>query len=161
MNSPAIWVITILLFILGLFGIVVPGLPGLGLLFAGVLFYAWATGFATITGSTVLVIGIVALVAGLAEWYGSGIATRIGGGKRKAFWGALVGSVVGLLVGSAPGLLVGAFLGAVAGALAEGKDISSAGKIGLLSIVGIIGAKLVQLVFAIAIIIAFFIAVAI
>lgn len=161
MSPVAIWAITLLLFLLGIAGTIVPGLPGLALVFAGVLFYAWITHFAAISTTTVVVIGVVALLAALAEWYGSAVAAGLSGGRTKVLIGTTVGSVVGLLVASAPGMLLGAFIGAFVGALTEGKDIITASKVAALSIVGILGAKVLQIIVALSIVIAFLIAVAI
>lgn len=128
MSALLIWLITLALLAAGLAGVVIPGLPGLALVFAGVLFYAWMTNFAAISTTTVIVIGVVALLAGLAEWYGSALAAGISGGRSKVIAGTIVGSVVGLLLLSAPGMLLGAFIGAFVGALAEGKDLATAGR---------------------------------
>ena len=161
MSALLLWSIVTAFFIIGTFGTIIPGLPGLGLVFAGVLFYGWATNWVPVSTTTIVVMGLFTLVASLADWYGSGFAAKLGGGKRKAFWGTLIGGLAGLLLGSAPGFLLGAFIGALVGALAEGKGPEQAGKIAVLSLVGILGARLMQLVFAIAIIIAFFIAIVI
>lgn len=161
MSAVAIWIITLLLFFLGVAGTIIPGLPGLALVFAGVLFYAWITQFATISTTTVVVIGVVALLAGLAEWYGSAVVAGLSGGRTKVLMGTIAGSVIGLLVASAPGMLLGAFIGAFVGALAEGKDITTAGKVAALSIVGLLGAKALQVIVALGVVIAFLIAVAI
>jgi uncharacterized protein YqgC (DUF456 family) len=57
------------------------------------------------------------------------------------------------------GLLVGAVIGAVVGALYEGKSIDKAGKVALFSLLGVLGAKIVQLVLALSVIVAFILAV--
>lgn len=158
MDPILLWCITIVLFAIGTIGTIVPGLPGLGFVFAGVLLYSWATDWAQISTTTVVVVGFIALLASLADWFGSGLATQIGGGKRKAFVGTLLGGVLGLLVASLPGMLIGAFVGAMAGAILEGKKPQQAGKIAVLSIMGILGAKVLQLGIALGIIITFIIA---
>lgn len=159
MSPTYIWLITILLLFLGVAGVVIPGLPGLALVFAGILFYAWMTNFVAVSTTTVAVIGIVALLAGLAEWYGSALAAGISGGRSKVIAGTIVGSIAGLVLLNAPGMLLGAFIGAFVGALAEGKDLATAGKVAAVSIVGLLGAKALQIVVALGIVVAFLIAV--
>lgn len=160
MSPFLLWFITLVLFGAGLAGILIPALPGVGLVFAGVLIYGWATHWDQISGTTVAAMGLATLIISLADWYGSGLATRFGGGKRKAFWGTLIGGLIGLMVASFPGFFLGALVGALLGALAEGKSPEQAGKIAAFSLLGMIGGKILQLVFALSMIIAFFLAVA-
>ena len=161
MPSILLWLIVILMFLVGLAGIVIPFLPGIALIFGGVLVYAVATGFATISKSTLIIIGILTLIAWLADYYGGAVAARLGGGGKWAAAGSILGLICGLIIAGPVGLFVGAFIGALLGALYEGKDTQRAGTIALLSVVGTLGATVVQLLLGIAIILAFFLALAI
>lgn len=95
------------------------GLPGLWIQLAGLVGYAWLTGFATV-GMTPLLIALgLATAAELLEfWLGARYARAYGGGRR-AGWGAVLGGIVGALVGipiPLLGSLVGAFVGSFVGA---------------------------------------------
>jgi uncharacterized protein YqgC (DUF456 family) len=158
MSSLILWLITLLLFSVGLFGIFIPFIPGLGLIFVGVLVYAWATNFVVISVSTVVTFGVIAVIAWLAEYVGSGLAARLGGGKRYAFWGTTLGALIGTIAGPM-GLMIGAFTGAFVGSLAEGQSTDRAGKIALWSVVGVLGVTFIQFLIGLAMIIAFFLAV--
>jgi len=159
MASVLIWLGTIVLFLLGLLGVVVPGLPGVALVFAGVLLYAVASDFTSISGSTVMVLGVVALIAYLVEYAGGLLGAKIGGGGRYTMLGIVLGAILGLIIGGPPGLVVGTVAGAMLGALTEGKTPAQAGRAAIYSVLGIVGAKLVQFVLAIAIIISFLVAI--
>jgi len=158
MSLVLLWVLTIGLFVLGLAGVFVPALPGVGLVFGGVLLYAAMTGWAQISVGTVIALGLVALVAWLIEYLGAIVGTKIGGGGRFALLGTVLGAILGLLSFGPLGLVAGVVLGAMLGAIYEGKSSSEAGRAAFGSIVGIVGAKLLQLLLAIAIIIVFLMA---
>ena len=158
MSEIAIWVITSLLLGVGLAGTVIPAVPGIGLVFAGILFYAFVTGFAAISIPAVIIFGIVALIAWAADLAGSALGATAGGGKKFALIGAVVGAIIGLTTGPV-GLLVGSFLGGLAGALIDGQNTQQAIRVAALSVVGVIGAAIFQFIVALAMIIAFLIAV--
>ncbi len=97
------------------------GLPGLWIMLAGVVGYAWLTDTRSVGVAT---IGIALALAFLGEiveaWLGFRFARRYGGSSR-AGWGALAGGIAGALVGvpvpiigSVVGAFVGSFLGAAA-----------------------------------------------
>jgi uncharacterized protein YqgC (DUF456 family) len=80
----------------------------------------------------------------------------LGGGKRWAITGALVGGLVGIFAGPF-GMMAGGFVGALIGAWYEGKTGLAASQVALWTVVGIIGATVMQLLVAIGMIIAFII----
>lgn len=158
MSSILLWTLTAVLFIVGVAGTVVPALPGIGFVFAGILLYAWATGFAVVSVFSVVVLGVVATLALAASYFGSVVGAKYGGGKQKAMWGTIIGAIVGAFF-SPIGIFVGAFLGGLAGALLEGQSHQQALRIAALSIVGTLGASIVQFFLALAMIATFFLAV--
>lgn len=160
MSTIAISIITGLLFLVGLSGVVVPGVPGIGLIFLGVLLFAWNTGFTVVSGWTVLVFGIVALLAWGADVLGSVVGAKAAGGKKLALLGTVVGALLGITAGPA-GMMLGAFLGGFAGAAMEGASQHQALKVALYTMVGIVGATVMQIFLALAMIVAFLVAVAV
>ena len=123
-NEAILWV-TFLVMLLGLLGSVLPGLPGVPLIFAAVLIYAYVTGFEVVGALVLVLLGLFALLAFVADLlftaYG---ARRFGasnwgtiGGSIGGFVGALlgalffgVGALFGLLVGSVAGIFAGEYL---------------------------------------------------
>src|SRR3990167_8495939 len=157
MNPVWLWLITSALFLIGTLGIFVPGLPGVALVFAGTLFYAIATDFSALGATPLLVFGALAALAWLSDYLGGIVGARLGGGKAGTFLGLLLGSLLGIAFGGPPGFLLGGLLGGGAGALDQGKTPAEAKRAALFSLVGLLGAKLLQLLLALAIIIAFFV----
>jgi uncharacterized protein YqgC (DUF456 family) len=157
MSPLVIWLITTILFGLGIAGVFVPALPGLLFVFAGILFYAAATGFTHLGFPALAVFAALAGLGWLSDYLGSAVGARLGGGRMFTLIGLATGAVVGLLLGGPPGFVLGALGGAMAGALYEGKSKKEAGRAALYSFLGIIGARILQLALAIAMIIAFLI----
>ena len=151
-------IIIAILFIVGLLGTILPGLPGVGLVYAGILVYAFTDGFVAINQSTVVYLGILTVIASLAQYFGSLWATKSAGGKKKALIGTFVGALLGTFAGPA-GIFLGAFLGALLGALMEGSTPDAAARVALQSVIGIISGSIIQFFLAIVLIIAFLVAI--
>lgn len=154
-----LWLLVIILMAVGLLGTIIPALPGMGLIFLGILIYAVSTGFSTITPLTVAAFGVVAFLGWLASFIGSAWGAKIGGGRNAALVGAIVGAIAGISVMGPPGLVIGAFGGGLIGALLAGQSEEVAVKIAAYSVVGILGGMVMQFLLAVMLIIAFVIAV--
>ena len=143
--DTVLYVIAAALILTGLVGAVVPALPGIPLIFAGIWLIAridqyrhlgpwWLAGIAMV-GAVGLTIDLVAGALG---------ARRLGA-SRRAVWGALLGTLVGLFFGL-PGLLLGPFFGAVLGELAAGSSILRSAHVGASAWIGLIFGTLTKLV---------------
>jgi uncharacterized protein YqgC (DUF456 family) len=143
MDSQTLYyVLAAVLIVVGLLGTVLPVLPGLPLMFAGMLLAAWTGNFERIGTGTLLVLGFLVLVSIVVDLAASIIGARRVGASGKGLWGAGIGGLVGIFFGI-PGLLAGPFLGAAVGEMAEGREWRQASKIGLGTWVGLaIGAAL-------------------
>lgn len=157
MSVAVVWIITSALFALGLLGVLVPGLPGVFLVFGGVLFYALVTGFNAIGPIAIVVFGVFSLLAWLTDYLGALIGARLGGGRALSLGGMVLGALLGGVFGGPPGVVLGALFGALAGALGEGKSLPAAGRTAVWSLLGMAGARVVQLFIAAGMIIAFLI----
>ncbi len=130
------------LILVGLLGTVLPVLPGLPVMFAGMVLAAWNDDFQRIGVLTLVVLGVLLAVSVAVDVFASIVGAKRVGASTKALWGAGLGGIVGLLFGL-PGLLLGPFLGAVGGELLHGRDHQGALKVGAGTWIGIaIGAAL-------------------
>ncbi|GAB2501699.1 DUF456 domain-containing protein [Arenimonas alkanexedens] len=130
------------LILIGLLGTVLPILPGLPVMFAGMLLAAWVDDFQRIGVTPLVVLGVLVLLS-IAVDLASGIvgAKRVGA-SNKALWGAGLGSLVGIFFGL-PGLIAGPFLGAAMGEMSDGKEWRDASRIGFGTWIGLaLGAAL-------------------
>jgi len=102
--------------LVGVAGVVLPALPGLPLVFAGMLLAAWAGDFERIGAWTLVVLGLLTLLSLLADFLSTLLGAKRVGASRKALAGTVLGTFAGLFF-LPIGLLAGPFLGALLGEL--------------------------------------------
>jgi uncharacterized protein len=128
-TTTILWLIAALLLITGFAGLLLPALPGVLLIFAGLVFAAWAEGFAYVGWGTISILAALTVAAYIIDFLAGLLgAKRFGAGKYGVI-GAAIGTVIGLLF-SLPGIIIGPFIGAVLGELYANKDLQSASTAG-------------------------------
>ena len=147
--SAALWVVAALLVVAGIVGTVLPALPGVPLVFAGLLLAAWLDGFAKVGALPLVLLAILMLVAVVVDYASSALGAKRMGASPTALWGAAIGTLVGAFF-ALPGLLVGPFLGAAAGELLARRGLRHAGKVGLGAWLGFVFGTLAKLALAFA-----------
>jgi uncharacterized protein YqgC (DUF456 family) len=125
------------LIVLGLLGTILPALPGLPLMFVGMLLAAWADHFQQIGGWTIAVLALLTVVSIAVDIAGTAMGAKRVGASKLAMLGAALGTLFGGIVFSIPGLILGPFLGAMAGELINGREWQHASKIGFGTWVGL------------------------
>jgi uncharacterized protein YqgC (DUF456 family) len=141
-----------LLVLVGLAGVLLPALPGLPLVFAGLLLAAWAGGFEQIHVATVVVLGLLTLLSFAVDFWATAHGARRVGASRKALVGAVLGTFAGLFVFPPFGLFAGPFVGALLGELLHGRELRQAAKVGFGTWLGIVLAVVLKLGLAFAMI---------
>ena len=136
------YLIAALLILVGLIGTVLPALPGLPLVFVGMLLAAWAGGFEQVGVPMLVLLGVLTLASLAVDFWATALGAKRVGASRKAIWGAMLGTFAGVFFGPI-GLLLGPFVGALVGELLHrrslgGADLGDAAKIGLGTWLGIL-----------------------
>lgn len=122
--------------LIGLIGVVLPALPGLPLVFAGMLLAAWADHFRHIHWLTLVVLGFMTVVSIAADLFATAVGAKRVGASRRALLGSVLGTFAGLFF--IPwGIFVGPFVGALLGELWHGKEWRQATKVGFGTWLGI------------------------
>ena len=122
MNPQLLYALAALLVVVGLAGVVLPALPGLPLVFVGMLIAAWAGDFVHVGVPTLVVLGLLTLLSFVVDfWATAHGAKRVGAGKAAMF-GAALGTLVGAFF-AIPGLILGPFLGAMIAELLRGREL--------------------------------------
>lgn len=142
-----LWLIVFLLVLAGLAGIVLPALPGVPLLYGGLLLAAWIDDFARVSVTAIVLIGIIAILAWLVDLVASLITTKSAGASRQALIGTVVGGLIGI-VGGLLGIILGTVLGAVIGEIIASRDALLAGRVGFAAGMGFVLALVAKLVLA-------------
>lgn len=130
------FLITLVLIFAGLLGIFLPVLPGVPLVFLGLLFLAWVDQYDHVGWPTLLVMAFITLASLIIDFVASIYGAHRVGASRMAIWGALIGTCIGALF-LPIGLLVGPFLGAWLGEYWHGQTIGKATQVGIHTWVGL------------------------
>jgi uncharacterized protein YqgC (DUF456 family) len=149
MTPTLLWVLAIALMLAGAAGIVLPAIPGVPLMYAGMVVAAAIDDFQRIGWVTLVVLGLLTLLAVGVEFLASVMGVRYAGASRRAIWGALIGTVVGLFFGL-PGLIFGPFAGALIGEFSMHGRLDRAGRVGLFTWIGMIFGTLTKIAIAFA-----------
>ena len=139
-----LWLLALLLVLVGLAGSVLPALPGIPLVFGGLLVAAWVDDFQRVTWLTLVVLGLLTLVSFVIDFAATALGAQRVGATRLAILGALLGTVAGLFLGI-PGLILGPFVGAVAGEMISHGKVEQATRAGLATWMGLIFGTLSKL----------------
>src|SRR5579885_747262 len=110
--QPLLWACAVLLVLGGLVGTVVPALPGVLLVFAGLWLGAWMDGYRHVGMFTLTFLGALAALSLVVDFFAAALGARRVGASPRAVSGAALGSFIGCFFGL-PGLVLGPFLGAL------------------------------------------------
>jgi uncharacterized protein len=146
------------LMIVGLIGVMFPIMPGIFLIWLGVLVYVWRYGFEVISIGMFLFMTFIVLIAGTADmWLPLFGARKVGAAKRTlvtGMIGAILGSflipipIVGTLVGYAVGILLGEYHKRRDWDLAWRASKGGLAGWGIATVVQLVGGLLIIIIFA-------------
>lgn len=151
------YLLAVALVLAGLVGALLPVLPGVPMIYAGLFLAAWVDGFRHIGALTLVLLAVLGLLAWSVDLLAAALGARRVGASRSAVWGAGLGTLIGLFFGL-PGVLFGPLLGAVAGELWTGAHVRRAAHVGLATWIGLTLGLIVKLAFCFAMIGVFVIA---
>ncbi|HET9023604.1 MAG TPA: DUF456 family protein [Burkholderiaceae bacterium] len=135
--TEILWVIAVLLVIVGAAGTVLPALPGVPVIFGGVLLAAWAEDFQRIGGWTIAVLAALALIGMAVDYVAASMSAQRAGASKEGVIGAALGTVAGIFTGLI-GLVFMPLVGAAVGEFIAHKDALRAGKVGVATWLGLL-----------------------
>ena len=146
------YLLAIVLVVVGIAGTILPALPGLPLVFAGMLLAAWAGDFQQVGVPMLVVLGLLTVFSLAVDFWATALGAKRVGASRLAIIGAMVGTLAGLFFGPL-GLLMGPFAGAIGGELIhrrslQKQDLGLAAKIGVGTWFGILFGTVLKLALA-------------
>ena len=142
------WIVVGLLVIVGFLGLLVPILPGIVFIFSGLLLAAWLDDFSRVSEVTMMVIGLLSLMAWAIDFFASYFTAKKANASKLALFGVMIGALVGIL-GGVVGLIIGPVIGAVIGEFIARKNSGDAVRVGVAAGLGFLVALVVKLVLAI------------
>jgi len=145
--TESLWIVAVILVIAGLAGTVLPALPGVPLIFFGVLLAAWAEDFQRITGLTIAILAVLTVIGVAVDYLAASMSAKRAGASRAGILGAAIGTVAGIVTGLW-GLLFMPLVGAAIGEFIAHRDALRAGRVGVATWVGLLVGTVVKLAVA-------------
>ncbi len=135
--AALLWILAVLLIAIGLAGTVLPALPGIPLIFGGVLLAAWIDDFQRIPGWVLGVLAVLAVIGIAIDYVAAALSARRVGASRAGIVGAALGTVAGVVTGLW-GLVFMPLVGAAIGEFIAHRDALRAGKVGIATWFGLL-----------------------
>ncbi|HTN69464.1 MAG TPA: DUF456 domain-containing protein [Methylomirabilota bacterium] len=135
--SVVYWSVAIFLVFAGLIGLVLPAIPSAPLIFAGLLFAAWAENFTYVGLWTLVALGLLSLLTYGVDFWATMFGAKKFGASKRAVYGALIGAVAGIFIGL-PGVIFCPFIGAVIGELSAQRGLRHAAQAGIGATIGLV-----------------------
>ena len=150
-HSIVYWSVAVLLVLTGLFGLIVPAIPGAPLIFAGLVLAAWVEDFNYVGLWTIVALAVLALLTFGVDFWATLVGSKKFGASKRAIIGALIGVVVGIFLGL-PGVIFAPFIGAVIGELSAQKNLPQALRSGVGATIGLVLGAALKIALALAMI---------
>lgn len=131
--------------LVGTGGIFLPMVPGVPLIWVGILIVGWMTGFEALSGTVVLVTGIITALTQGIDYVAGTVGAKALGATPMGTAGAFIGMLVGLFTLGAVGIIVGPFVGAFLAELMAGRNERQAIRSGMGTMIGFLGGTFVQM----------------
>jgi uncharacterized protein len=142
-----LWAVAVVLMVAGLIGTVLPALPGVPLIFAGVLLAAWAENFDRIGGWTLGILAVLTVIGMAVDYVAASMSARRAGASRQGVLGAAIGTIAGIFTGLW-GLVFMPLVGAAIGEFLAHRDALRAGKVGVATWFGLLVGTAVKIAVA-------------
>ena len=139
-----LYLLAALLVLGGIAGAVLPALPGVPMVFAGLVVAAWAGDFTRVGVVTIVLLGLLTVASFAIDFAATALGAKRVGATKLAVLGAALGTLAGLFLGI-PGLILGPFVGAVAGELLSHGQVQQATRAGVATWVGLLFGTLAKL----------------
>src|SRR5512137_1402284 len=143
-GNALMWILAAMLVCVGLAGVILPALPGVALVFAGLCVGAWADDFQRVGWLTLTFLGLLTLASFAIDFAATALGAKRVGATKLAVAGAALGALFGIFLGI-PGLILGPFIGAVAGEMMSHGEWRKATQAGLATWIGLLFGTLAKL----------------
>lgn len=142
-----LWLLAAFLIAAGFAGLILPAVPGIPLVFAGLMLLAWAENFAYVGWITLTLLGVLALLSYGVDLLAAAFGAKKFGASPRAVAGAALGALAGLFFGL-PGIVLGPFVGAVVGEFSRQASARAAVHAGLGATLGLLFGALLKIALA-------------
>jgi len=149
------WLLTMVMFGVGLIGTVLPVIPGTTIILAAAVIHRTMLGAEKSIGWwSISVLVLLTLSSYALDFLSGYFGAKYFGATKWGTFGAVIGALIGLFFGIV-GLFVGPVIGAITGEFIAGKRMIDAGRAGWGSFLGNLGGMIGRLIIALAMITTF------
>lgn len=142
-----LWILAVILVLTGFAGLVLPALPGIPMIYAGLFVAAWAEDFVYVGWVTLLILGLLAAISYFVDLAATALGAKKFGASPRAIWGAAAGTLIGIFFGL-PGIIIGPFAGALVAELTHKNDMQAATKAGVGATLGLLFGAILKIALA-------------
>ena len=142
--NTVLWIVAVLMIVVGIAGTVLPALPGVVLVFGGIVLAAWIDGFTVISGWTVGLLAVLTVIGFVVDYVAQMLSAQRAGATSLGIAGAAVGTIAGIFTGLI-GLLFMPLAGAAIGEFIAHRDALRAGRVGIATWVGLLVGAVLKL----------------
>ena len=132
-----LWIVAVALIVIGVVGTVLPALPGVILVFGGMVLAAWIDDFARVPIWLVVVLAALTAIAWAVDFVASALGAKRAGASGRAIFGAAIGTLAGIFTGLW-GLIFMPLVGAAIGEYSAQRDLRRAGTVGIATWIGLL-----------------------
>ncbi len=137
-----VWLVIVICFGLSFVGLLVPVIPSTPLVLLGFLVYQWFIGDVFLGWGFWVTMIVLTAVSFVSDYVASGWLVKRAGGSQAAVWAAVLGAVIGPFIFGPFGLFIGPVLAVVAVEWFRHPHFPQALRVGLASLVGLLGGAL-------------------
>lgn len=139
------WSLIVVMFLVGLIGLVFPIIPSVLFTIGGIILYGLLFTFEPFNWVFWLVQTLLVILLFVADYVANMLGVKKYGGTKAGIWGSTIGLLVGPFIIPFFGILIGPFVGAViAELIVHRTSLATASKIGLGSVVGFISSTITK-----------------
>jgi uncharacterized protein YqgC (DUF456 family) len=135
--TVALWIAAVALIAIGVAGTILPAIPGVTLVFLGMLLGAWIDDFARIPVWLVVIFALLTAITWAVDYFAAAAGAKRAGASKLAVIGAMIGTVAGIFTGFI-GLLFMPLVGAAVGEFIAQRDLRRAGTVGVATWLGLL-----------------------
>jgi uncharacterized protein YqgC (DUF456 family) len=146
MGTTVLIIICSILMVVGLFGVVLPLLPGIPLSWLGLFIYALGTGFERISIATVVVFFILTVLTLVLDFAAPMLGAKKYQASKLGVFGAFLGFTVGIFIFGFIGIILGPLIGAFLGELIAKKKPKQALGSALGAFIGFVAGTLFKII---------------
>lgn len=155
----ALWItLGVLAVIIGVFGSILPGLPGPPISFLALIFLD-LTKDSPFSLDFLVIMGVIMIIVTLLDYVIPVYGTKKFGGTKRGVWGSTIGLIIGIIIFPIFGIVIGPFglfgiilgpfLGAYIGEITGGKDSNQAMRAAIGSFIGFLAGTFMKFAYAV------------